>query len=220
MPMPVERGSRMTTEAVSRDSRSGSDLTIDATRGTVVSLGLVLVFGIMASVPYVLLWGVAPIVRAWKDTSEWTLLGFFLVAMVAHEAIHGLTWLLAAHLKWSDISFGVNWRALAPFAHAKVPIPLRAYRIGAAMPGIALGVVPVVVAVTFGSGPWFLFGTGLLVSAAGDALILWLLRGASGELLVQDHPTRFGCTIMPSSDGAKARTRPDAIAHAEASTRG
>jgi hypothetical protein len=46
-------------------------------------------------------------------------------------------------------------------------------------------------------GPTWLFFAGLLfsIAAAGDFMILWVLRNVPSHLLVQDHPSRAGCLV-------------------------
>jgi hypothetical protein len=128
--------------------------------------------------------------------------------------------MIAGGLHWADIAFGVNWQVLAPFAHAKVPLALRAYRIGAAMPGIVTGLLPVFVAIALGLPSLFLFGTCFLVLASGDALILWLVRDVPGDALVEDHPSRFGCRIVSSTGRADAAVNGQAAVHPESANRG
>ena len=91
---------------------------------------------------------------------------------------------------------GFQWKVLTPYAHCTVPMPARPYRIGAAVPGIALGIVPIAAATALGNGPLLAFGLFFLLAAGGDALILWLLRDVPGDRLVEDHPTRAGCYVL------------------------
>ncbi|MEM8559095.1 MAG: DUF3267 domain-containing protein [Bacteroidota bacterium] len=150
--------------------------------------------------------------HGWSDFDagfDWWVAGWrwvpgLILGIVVHEALHGLAWKTAAKLPWSAISFGVNWKALTPYAHCNVPMPARAYRIGAATPGVVLGVVPVVVALAIGSGPWAVFGTFFTIAAGGDALILWLIRNVPDSWLVEDHPTQAGCYVYVPDEAEQA----------------
>ncbi len=118
---------------------------------------------------------------------------------LVHEVLHAVAWKLAAGLPWPAIRLGFQWKTFTPYAHARVPMRARAYRIGAATPGVALGLVPALVALANGSGAWLLFGLLFTLGAGGDALILWLLRGVAPGRLVEDHPTRAGCYVRAAN---------------------
>ena len=126
-------------------------------------------------------------------------LAALLAGVVVHEGLHGLAWRWASGLPASAISFGFQWKTFTPYAHANTPMPARAYRIGAAAPGIAMGLVPALVGLAMGWGAPFSFGVFFTFAAGGDALILWLLRGVPPTALVSDHPTRAGCIVTESA---------------------
>ena len=119
------------------------------------------------------------------------------VGAVAHEWLHGLVWRWASGLPASAVSFGIQRETLTPYAHASAPMAARAYRIGAAAPGVVLGLVPALAGIATGWGLLFAFGVFFTFAAGGDALILWLLRGVPPHARVSDHPTRAGCLVHP-----------------------
>ena len=125
---------------------------------------------------------------------------------VLHELIHGAAWAFYGGKPLTLIRFGINWAALTPYAHCPEPMNAGAYRLGAAAPGILLGVVPTLI--SFWIGPTWLFFAGFIftLAAAGDALILWILRGIPSHLLVQDHPSRAGCYVYEPLTNEKAET--------------
>lgn len=123
--------------------------------------------------------------------------GIALVALgvVAHEAIHGLSWAYFGDKPLSAIKFGFQAKTLTPYAHCKEPMEARAYRLGATMPGLLLGVIPSLAGIIMGNGWVMFFGLFFTFAAGGDALILWLIRGVEGRALVEDHPTNAGCYV-------------------------
>ena len=142
--------------------------------------------------------------RAALATSAEAFFGSFLlflvlvvVGTVVHEGLHGLAWRWASGLPASAVSFGFQWKTLTPYAHASVPMAARAYRIGAAAPGVVLGIAPALAGIWAGWGLLFAFGVFFTFAAGGDALILWLLRGVPPHARVSDHPTRAGCLVHP-----------------------
>ena len=125
-----------------------------------------------------------------------TFVAVFLVGVVVHEAIHGVAWKLASGEPWRALRFGVQLKTLTPYAHCTEPMSARAYRAGAAAPGVALGLAPVLVALVTGNGALAAFGLFFTLAAGGDALVLWLLRGVAPDRLVADHPTLAGCLVL------------------------
>ena len=150
---------------------------------------------IVLTMAFVMVHGWGSIVSA-GDTSPLVLLGALIVGIVLHEVLHALAWKAAGGMPWSDVQLGFQWKTLTPYAHSRVPMTARAYRIGAATPGVVLGLAPAIASLVTSDGFWLLFGVLFTIAAGGDALILWLLRGVPPMRLVQDHPTRAGCLVL------------------------
>lgn len=125
-------------------------------------------------------------------------LAFVLAGVVAHEFIHGLTWMAFGGKPLSTIKFGFQWKTFTPYAHLSEPIEVNAYRIGAFMPGLILGFIPYILSLVLGNGNLLWFSMIHLTAAGGDWLILWLLRKVKRGTLVEDHPTQAGCYIYES----------------------
>jgi len=118
-----------------------------------------------------------------------------IVGVVLHELIHGLCWGLFAKKGFKSITFGVVWKMLTPYCHCKETLQVNQYIFGAIMPGIILGLLPAVYAVIYGSFGILLFGIFFTIAAAGDILMVYLLRKERMDNLVQDHPSEVGCYI-------------------------
>lgn len=180
---------------------------ISLVRANLVSLVLLPLLTALCLVPYVALWGWDKLITDFALIFNKPIL--FLVLLVAgilaHEMLHGLTWKLAGGKSWSAIKFGVNWKALAPYAHCREPLEVNAYRWGAAMPGLLLGIIPFSVGLITGGGWYVVFGYIFTITAAGDMLILWLIRRVDAGTLVQDHPTLAGCEIVQPADRPEHR---------------
>lgn len=166
------------------------------------------------ALPFVALWGWGALgagLDAWFDRPLGALAAL-LGGVLAHEGLHALAWRAAADLPPGAVRLGVNWRALTPYAHCAAPMPARAYRIGAATPGVVLGLVPAIAAWATGSGGLLWFAALFTLAAGGDALILWLLRGVPPEAPVVDHPERAGCLVLeaPASENPPASETPAA----------
>src|SRR5690606_25530349 len=124
----------------------------------------------------------------------------FAAGVLAHEALHALAWRLAGRVPAETVRLGFQWKTLTPYAHCAVPMAAGPYRIGAAVPGVVLGVLPALLGLATGSGALFLFGLLFTLAAGGDALILWLLRDVPADRLVADHPERAGCYVYDEAD--------------------
>ncbi|MDR8393152.1 DUF3267 domain-containing protein [Aliifodinibius sp. S!AR15-10] len=177
---------------------SSDDYSISMVKANLISVGLFIPLSLLFLIPYGMIWG------ARKTGSDLTLfyqeplffIFLMIVGVIAHELLHGFTWICLGDKSWSSIRFGVNWKALAPYAHCVEPVEISAYRWGAAMPGIVLGLLPFLAGMATGSGWFILFGYMLAITASGDLLILWITRGLKSGTLVQDHPERVGCQVV------------------------
>lgn len=125
--------------------------------------------------------------------------GIFLAAVfagiVVHELVHGITWALFAKSGWKSISFGVIWKMLTPYCHCSEPLRMRPYILGALMPLIVLGFIPMLIGYSIMNGFMVAFGVIYVSAAAGDILVAWKLRREKPNCTVLDHPTEAGCII-------------------------
>ncbi len=133
--------------------------------------------------------------------ASWELVLAFVIGVIVHEGLHAAGWMIAGRLPPSAIRFGFSIKGLAPFAHAKQPLPINAYRFGTALPCVALGIIPSLIGI-IGNWPMVTgFGAIMTLAAGGDLLILWTLRRDPATALVVDHPDRAGCEVwLPASN--------------------
>ena len=125
----------------------------------------------------------------------------FVLLIVVHELLHGLTWSLFSEHHFKDIDFGFMKEYLTPYCTCAVPLPKSHYILGALMPCIVLGIIPVALGILLGSHLWFWTGIIMILSAGGDLLIVWKVlrfkkRPESQEVLIYDHPTQVGSVIF------------------------
>ena len=119
----------------------------------------------------------------------------FVSGTVLHEALHGLghVW---GEASWSNVRFGMHWGALTPFARCTIPSRARSYRLAVALPGLVLGMIPLAAGLWTGHWLTTFYGFLMLVAAAGDLLVLWILRRVPSGAWVQDHPEEVGCIVV------------------------
>jgi len=125
----------------------------------------------------------------------------FLALVVLHELIHGLTWSLFSEHRFKDIEFGFMKEYLTPYCTCLVPLSKGHYILGALMPCLVLGVIPLVLGIVLGSSLLFWTGIVMTLSAGGDILIVVKLlaykrQEGTKEFLIYDHPTQAGSVIF------------------------
>jgi hypothetical protein len=177
-----------------------TDLSIDPGRAALVATPISVALLAAVVLPHQLLYRQNALKVLYLELGGWGFAAAVVGGIVVHEAIHAVTWLAIGGLRPGEIVFGIQWRVLMPYAHPSRPISARAYAVGAAMPGIVLGLLPAGVGLGWGRGAWSGFGAVFLAAAGGDLLVLFSLRGVSGGELVRDHPVRVGCERCDTSD--------------------
>lgn len=175
------------------------------TRANVVGLLFGAPLFLIPWIPYVYLWDGAG--GATSSASYLVVLAAILAAIVAHELLHGVGFLLGDASR-EDVDFGIHWHVLSPYAHCRSPLRTKSYRLALVLPALVLGLLPALVGLI---GGWFwvvFFGTIMLASAGGDAAVLWLIRDVPPNAWVQDHPTDIGCLVL---DDETDETIPDPV---------
>jgi hypothetical protein len=141
-------------------------------------------------------WGAAAESLGWLGGHFLGFVVIFVASVILHEGLHALGWFAFGGVPWAKIRFGI--KTATPYAHTKAAMPARAYRLSAALPGLVLGAVPGVISWIAGSGLLMGYGALMLSAAAGDAVILWLIRDVKAGQRVQDHPSEAGCRVLLS----------------------
>ena len=112
-----------------------------------------------------------------------------------HELIHGIFRLCRIGFSASGSVLRVNF---TPYCHCNEPLKVKHYP-GGPYARPALGLLPMVVAFFVGSLFWLLFGIVFLSAAAGDLMVVWILRKETSETLVHDHVSEPGCWVYKKS---------------------
>lgn len=190
-------------------SHTHIDKTISILQANLYGMILVLPLLLMFVLPYALLWGTMSMLSGLLDfIGNLPILILILVTgTLAHELLHGITWKIAGRLPKGTVEYNIKWALLTPYAHLKVPVPLNTYRIGGIMPGLVLGILPGIIALTTGTAWLLWFGIIFSWAAVGDYIILWLLRDLPPASLILDHPEKVGCTILvPENSNERTET--------------
>ena len=174
-----------------------TDLSVSIGRAGVASLGLAPVLAAITLWPAIWIWSWQAIKADMKQT-EWGLvfLAAILVGLVVHELLHGLGFVRFGGGRWKDLKFGVKLRYLAAYATIDSPLTASAYRRTTALPGVVLGIIPLLAGIALGNGWLLLYGYFNVLFAAGDLTILWMVRNVDGSAKVIDHTHRAGCWVL------------------------
>lgn len=173
------------------------EATLTPTATTLLALPLSAVIILGGGGAYLARWGWPALLEGLAQAFSLPLFAVvFGLGVLIHEGLHALGWKVFGQVPWSAIKFGFMWKALMPYAHCQVPLRAAAYRWGGALPGLLTGLLPAALGLAFGSGVLLVFGLVFLTAAAGDALVLWALRGVPADARVIDHPSRPGCLVM------------------------
>ena len=126
-------------------------------------------------------------------------LAAFIVLVVVHELIHGLTWGLFTEHHFKDIEFGFVKEYMTPYCACSCPLTKGKYIAGALMPLFILGIIPIAAAIAAGSWLLLWIGIVMVLSAGGDILLTFNIlkhKNRSADVLYLDHPTQAGGVIF------------------------
>ncbi|HZK34082.1 MAG TPA: DUF3267 domain-containing protein, partial [Bacillota bacterium] len=149
----------------------------------------------IALVFIILFYMVNPIVDFWKINISLLIFPAYLIGIVAHELIHGLTWAYFCKTKWKAIGFGVIWKYLTPYCTCNEPLSYKAYITGGLMPTIILGLVPYIISLLIASEFLLFFSLLLIIGGGGDMYMVMIMRKYKNAIFV-DHPYEVGCTAF------------------------
>jgi hypothetical protein len=169
------------------------DLSVSTVTILLHAIWMTVIFLVVPLIPFSLLWGREPLTVAFTNSA---IIVPALLLVVVHELLHAISWKFAGGLSFRDFRFGITWKTLSPYCHATRPMTAQAYRIGALMPGVILGLLPIAISTLTGDGFLAILGALLTAGAVGDVYVLWLLRGIPASTLVIDHPKRAGCIVL------------------------
>jgi hypothetical protein len=121
---------------------------------------------------------------------------FVIVSIPIHELIHAIGFRFFGNIPWSKIKFGFAVKLLAPYAHPTLPINKIAYAWAGALPGLVLGVIPLITGLIIRSMLLSFLGMIAMGMAGGDAFTLWKLRFAPKDSYILENQEQDGFTII------------------------
>ncbi|MGE0078356.1 MAG: DUF3267 domain-containing protein [Bacteroidales bacterium] len=174
---------------------------ISVVNANIIAMAMLLPLAIICIVPYIIIWGGQSFIEGFNflKTHMPLLFPIFILGIILHEGLHGITWALFAKNRFKSISFGIKWTLLTPYCHCREPLGRNHYLLGGIMPGLVLGIFPVIVALIFGFGWLLLLGIFFIGAAGGDIMVLFKLIKVDKKYLIQDHPNEIGFLVLRDS---------------------
>jgi hypothetical protein len=154
----------------------------------------------LAVVPFVLINGFEPLVNGiiFLKHHQLYILVAFLVLILIHEGLHGVTWAFFAKNGFKSISFGIKWSHLTPYCHCSEPLKRNHYILGGIMPGLITGILPMFFAIVSANGWLILASIFITATAGGDFLVLRRVLKYPPDYIFIDHPKEIGFIVIKS----------------------
>ena len=135
------------------------------------------------------------------ETPVWGILTMvlFIISIVIHELIHGITWSIGMKGGFHNVEFGFIVQYFTPYCTCKAPMKKGRYVLGSLMPCIILGIIPCILAYVFGNAYLLGFGAMMILCAGGDLLVTQMIltnKAKGKEQLYFDHPTEIGLALF------------------------
>ena len=121
------------------------------------------------------------------------------LSAVVHEMLHAGSWRLLGRLPRKAIAVQPTWQAMGLAARVVLPVSMRVYRAGLAMPCFLMGVLPILVGTITGNGLFLAWALFFSLECFSDLGSLYATRHLPATMLVMSHPSKLGCRQVSSA---------------------
>jgi hypothetical protein len=170
---------------------------ISTVKANAIAIPLAVIEFLIISIPFYFFLGKELFLEG-LDSPLFKLHYFFpilIVAALLHELLHIIGFLLFGKIGKNEVKLGFIPKYLTPYAHCKVAITAKAYRLALLLPFGVVGIIPILLSYYYKSVWLNLFGLIFVIAASGDLIVFWLIRKIHKNTLLKDHPFECGCTI-------------------------
>ena len=120
----------------------------------------------------------------------------FLVFIVVHELLHGLSFILFNRSKLSDVKFGIVLKSGMAYCISTVPVKVDAARLSLMMPVYVVCIPLYIVGVVIGNMYLCLLAILFFSGSAGDLYYMWKLRNTNkNHYMFEKMPTKSGYEV-------------------------
>lgn len=164
---------------------------------------------VLTLLPFLYMWGYSDSITIlgnihesffqWLVTFLAVILLFILsitIGGILHELIHAVFFAPFLPTKFKGLKFGYMKDKMALYVHLKEPISITGFRLGTVMPGIVLGIIPIISGIMYGYLSVLLFGLFLTIAAVGDFLLLSKTLHVKSGYKIKDNPDDIGVDII------------------------
>jgi hypothetical protein len=102
-----------------------------------------------------------------------------------HELVHVIGFRIGGGLGRGQVAIRFSYRHLLLHVALRVPVRVGRLRFAALLPGVLLGVVPLVAGALAGSGKLLVIGALMTAAAGGDVAVVAAVRGLEAETRVE-----------------------------------
>lgn len=168
------------------------EYTLELGKVNLYAIFLILPITVLYLIPFILIWDYQTFESGRKEFVQYFVV-VFILGIIIHEFLHGITWAIFAKKGFKSIKFGIN--SFTPYCHCKEPLKVKHYRLGGAMPLIVMGIIPGIAGLILGDGLYLAVGIFFSWAAGGDIIALFMLRKMDKNTMVSDHPDKMGFYI-------------------------
>ena len=128
-------------------------------------------------------------------TNYGALLITILAGATAHELLHAAGFAWGSERGWRSVRFGFSLKDMAPYTHCSDALSFPSFMIATLLPGIVLGIVPMILGVILGNGWLFAFSCFFTAGAGGDLLCAYALLPFRHHR-IRDHADSIGFVVI------------------------
>lgn len=121
------------------------------------------------------------------------------IGTALHEGIHALFFAPFLKSGFRGLKFGYMAEKMAPYVHLLEPISITGFRIGAAAPGLLVGLLPLIAGLWFGVLSLLLFGLIFTLGAVGDLMLLIKTAHLDTDYTIRDMSDDIGLFAFKDS---------------------
>jgi hypothetical protein len=143
-------------------------------------------------------WQRSALADAYRQPGGWAgVLVLVAFSAVLHEILHAGAWRLFGQLPRKAIAVRPTWQVMGFAARVILPLSMRAFRAGLAVPFIMMGIVPILAGAVTGNGLFLIWGLFFSLECFSDLGTLFATLHVPADILVLSHPTKSGCRQAP-----------------------
>lgn len=120
---------------------------------------------------------------------------FFLISILIHELLHALCFYISTK-SIESIKIGFILSHLTPYTHCSQPVSKIQYITTLLMPGVILGIIPLIISFLLSDFLLLIYGIIMLTASLGDFIICFFLFQVAPYKKILDHDSKVGFWIL------------------------